>query len=141
MPKVDFYLLKQGQSTEQYVFACRLCEKILSQNLKAYIHTDTVEQANYLDDLLWSYRPESFLPHCMIDIELDEEVSIVIGYAEKYQQGFDVLINLSQGIPKFHDEFSRIVEIIPASEEDKAKGRERWKQYKEAKCDLDTHDI
>ncbi len=77
----------------------------------------------------------------MIDTELDEEVSIVIGYAEKYQQGFDVLINLSQGIPKFHAEFSRIVEIIPAIEEDKAKGRERWKQYKEEKCDLLTHDV
>jgi len=141
MPKVNFYLLKQGQSTEQYVLACRLCEKILSQNLKAYIHTDSEEQANYLDDLLWSYRPESFLPHCVIDTELDEDVSIVLGYAEKYQQGFDVLINLSQGIPTFHAEFSRIVEIIPDSEDDKAKGRERWKYYKEAAYDLDTHDV
>lgn len=141
MPKVNFYLLKQGESTEQYVFACRLCEKILSQKLKAYIHTDTQEQANYLDDLLWSYRPESFLPHCVIDTELDEEVSIVIGYADKYQQGFDVLINLSQSIPEFHAEFPRIVEIIPASEEAKTQGRVRWKQYKEADCDLDTHDV
>lgn len=139
MPKVNFYLLQQGESTEQYVFACRLCEKILSQNLKAYIHTDTQEQADYLDDLLWSYRPESFLPHCVIDIELDEEVSIVIGYADKYQQGFDVLINLSQSIPEFHAEFPRIVEIIPASEEGKAQGRVRWKQYKEAAYELDTH--
>lgn len=141
MSKVNFYLLKQGQSTEQYIFACRLCEKILSQNLKAYIHTDTEEQANYLDDLLWSYRPESFLPHCVIDTELDEDVSIVIGYAEKYQHGFDVLINLSQSIPEFHADFPRIVEIISASEDDKTKGRERWKQYKEAGHDLDTHNV
>ncbi len=120
MSKVNFYLLKQGESTEQYIFACRLCEKILSQKLKACIYTDTQEQADYLDDLLWSYRPESFLPHCVFDTELDEDVSIIIGYADKYQQGFDVLINLSQSIPEFHGEFPRIVEIIPDTEEGKA---------------------
>ncbi len=141
MSKVNFYLLKQGESTEQYVFACRLCEKILSQKLKAFIYTDTQEQADYLDDLLWSYRPESFLPHCVIGTDLDEDVSIIIGYADKYQKGFDVLINLSQNIPEFHNEFNRIVEIIPATEDAKAQGRLRWKQYKDAANELDTHDV
>ncbi len=140
MSKVNFYLLKQGQSSEQYVFACRLCEKILSQKLQAYIHTDTKEQAHYLDDLLWSYRPESFLPHCVIDTEFDEDVSVVIGYADKYQKDFDVLINLSQNIPDFHSNYSRIVEIIPASEKGKALGRVRWKQYRDAEYELETHD-
>ncbi|MBN4053617.1 DNA polymerase III subunit chi [Haliea sp. AH-315-K21] len=140
MPKVNFYLLKHGQSSEQYTFACRLCEKILSQKLKAYIHTDTQEQAQYLDDLLWSYRPESFLPHCVIGTDLDEDVSIIIGYADKYQKKFDVLINLSQDIPDFHTSFSRIVEIIPADEEAKALGRVRWKHYKDASYELETHD-
>ena len=102
IPKANFYLLSQDQPAEQYVFACRLCEKILSQNLKAYIHTDTEEQAQYLDDLLWSYRPESFLPHYLYGTEVDEAVSIVIGYTVNYHQGFDVLINLSSNIPKFH---------------------------------------
>ncbi|MFL2840436.1 MAG: DNA polymerase III subunit chi [Pseudohongiellaceae bacterium] len=140
MSKVTFYLLKDGQSSEQYMFACRLCEKILSQKLKTYIHTDTKEQAEYLDDLLWSYQPESFLPHCIIDTNLDEDVSIVIGYADKYQKEFDVLINLSQEFPNFHTSFSRIVEIIPADEEAKALGRIRWKHYKVADYDLETHD-
>ncbi len=140
MSKVNFYLLKQGQASEQYVFACRLCEKILSQNLKAYIHTDTEEQAQYLDDLLWSYRPESFLPHCVIDTDVDEDVKLIIGYAEKYQKNFDVLINLSQDIPAFHTEFSRIVEIIPAEENAKALGRLRWKKYKDSGLELETHE-
>tara|TARA_R110000824_G_scaffold7892_6_gene35895 strand:- start:5606 stop:6031 length:426 start_codon:yes stop_codon:yes gene_type:complete len=140
MSKVNFYLLGQDQPTAQHVFACRLCEKILSQKLKAYIHTDTEEQAQYMDDLLWSYRPESFLPHCLVDTEVDEDVSIVIGYADKYLQGFDVLINLSQEIPVFHSEFERIVEIINASETDKAQGRERWRYYKEAGHELEKHE-
>lgn len=140
MSKVNFYLLKNGESSEQYVFACRLCEKILSQQLKAYIHTDTLEQAQYLDDLLWSYRPESFLPHCLIDTDVDEDVNIVIGYADKNQKDFDVLVNLSQEIPEFHTNFSRIVEIIPANDESKAQGRLRWKRYKDAGNELETHD-
>lgn len=140
MPKANFYLLSQEQPAEQHVFACRLCEKILSQNLNAYIHTDTEEQAQYMDDLLWSYRPESFLPHCLVGTETDEEVSIVIGYADKYQQGFDVLINLSREVPDFHSEFKRIVEIISAAEAAKALGRERWKYYKEAGYEVQKHE-
>jgi len=139
--KVNFYLLKKGQSSEQYLFACRLCEKILTQKLKTYIHTDTQEQAQYLDDLLWSYRPESFLPHSMITTELDEDVNIIIGYADNYQQESDILINLSQEIPAFHANFSRIVEIIPADEDAKALGRMRWKHYKDAAYELETHDV
>jgi DNA polymerase-3 subunit chi len=139
--KVNFYLLKNGQSSEQYLFVCRLCEKIFAQKLKAYIHTDTEEQAQYLDDLLWSYRAESFLPHSMITTELDEDVNIIIGYADKYQQKFDVLINLSQDIPDFHAEFSRIVEIIPSDENAKALGRVRWKHYKDADYELEAHDV
>lgn len=140
MSKVNFYLLKNGQTSEQYFFACRLCEKILSQKLKAYIHTDTQEQARYIDDLLWSYRPESFLPHCLIDTNLDKDVSIVIGYADKFLEESDVLINLSQSVPDFHGSYSRIVEIIPSGEEGKLAGRLRWKKYKDASYELEMRE-
>jgi DNA polymerase-3 subunit chi len=139
MSKVSFYLLKQGQRADRYVFACRLCEKISAQNLKIYLHTDTQEQAEYLDDLLWSFRPDSFLPHSLQNIEIDEEVSILIGYGEHFQQAFDVLVNLSDSVPPFYQHFERVVEIISNDEQEKIQGRKRWVAYKEAGIEPESH--
>ncbi len=139
MSKVSFYLLKQGQAAERYIFACRLCEKISSQNLKIYLHTDTREQAQYLDDLLWSFRPDSFLPHSLLDTEIDEDVIILIGHGEQYQQECDVLVNLSDSVPPFYQHFERVAEIISNDEQEKDQGRQRWKAYKEAGVEIETH--
>lgn len=139
MSKVSFYLLKQGQAAERYLFACRLCEKISAQKLKIYLHTDTYEQATYLDDLLWSFRPDSFLPHCLLGADIDEEVSIRIGHGENFQKNFDVLINLSEQVPAFYGQFDRVAEIISTDETEKAQGRQRWSQYKEDGVELETH--
>ncbi len=139
MSKVSFYLLKQGQAKERYLFACRLCEKISAQKMKIYLHTDTHEQATYLDDLLWSFRPDSFLPHCLLETDIDEEVSIRIGHGENFQQDFDVLINLGEQVPAFYRHFDRVAEIISTDETEKALGRQRWSQYKEAGVELETH--
>ncbi len=141
MSKVNFYLLKQEQTADQYLFACRLCEKILSQKLKIYFHTDTEEQAQYLDDLLWSFRPDSFLPHCLIDTDIDEEVSVVIGSGENFLDKFDVLINLSENFPSFSKQYDRVVEIICSNESSKALGRQRWLDYKNAGFELEKHDL
>jgi DNA polymerase-3 subunit chi len=143
MSKVSFYLLKQGQAAERYVFACRLCEKISAQKMKIYLHTDTPEQASYLDDLLWSFRPDTFLPHCLLDTEIDEKVSILIGHGESGHENpekdFDVLVNLSETVPTFYRQFDRVAEIISADETEKAQGRQRWSQYKEDGVELETH--
>lgn len=139
MSKVSFYLLKQDQAVERYVFACRLCEKVFAQGLKVYIHTDTAEQAQYMDDLLWSFRPDSFLPHALIDTEIDEDVTIVIGHGEQHQPGYDVLINLGEEVPSFFSEYPRVAEIVTAADEEKQRGRQRWSSYKEAGAELESH--
>ena len=139
--KASFYLLSQDKPLDQYLFACRLCEKILSQKLQAYIHMQTEKLAHYMDDLLWSYRPESFLPHCLIDADIDEEARIIIGYADNYQDKADVLINFGQVLPPDPENFQRIVEIISSEESSRALGRQRWQAYKEAGFDLEKHEV
>lgn len=139
MARISFYLLKQDQAAERFLFACRLCEKILSQDLKIYIHTSTAEQARYLDDLLWSFKPESFVPHCLVDTDIDEDISVLIGYDDRYLESYDVLINLTESVPDFYAKYPRVVEIITAEESEKTQGRERWKVYKEAGHELESH--
>jgi len=125
------------------VFACRLCEKAMSQGMKIYIHIGSEKAAQDMDDLLWSFKPESFIPHTIVgldeDLDADEEIPVFIGYGTSCSISATLLINLSEEIPAFHDQFERIAEIVPNQEAVKIRLREHWNLYKAKGFDLKHH--
>lgn len=145
MTQVDFYILKQQEEQDRRVFACRLAEKVVNQGLKIYIHADSEQEAQEMDDLLWSFRPDSFIPHAIVGIDeeltTDEDIPVFIGFSEEHPSGADLLINLSPDIPSFYEQFSRIAEIVPNSEDAKSNLREHWKVYKEKGFELKPHEL
>lgn len=69
MTRVDFYLL-DGKGAEVVIeFTCRLIEKIRSNSQKAHVHADDQDLLYRIDQALWNFKPESFIPHCLLDIE------------------------------------------------------------------------
>jgi len=145
MPQVDFYILSQPEEQDRLFFACRLCEKALGQGLKIYIHTASDQAAQEMDDLLWSFKLESFIPHAIvgIDEELteDEDIPVFIGCSDQFDGKADLLINLGHDIPDFHNSFARIAEIVPNSESAKSNLREHWNTYKEQGLELKHHQL
>jgi DNA polymerase-3 subunit chi len=145
MAQVDFYSISQPDEEARLFVACRLVEKAMGQGLKIYIHTDNEKAAMDMDDLLWSFKPESFIPHAIvgIDVELgdDDEVPVYIGYFDKAPTGADLLVNLSKDIPPFHDSFPRIAEIVPNVESAKVNLREHWSTYKAQGYTLEHHQL
>ena len=143
MTQVDFYILKQAEEQERLFFACRLTEKAIHQGLKIYIHTDSEQVAQEMDDLLWSFKPDSFIPHAIlgIDDELteDEDIPVFIGCGSDSGKNTGLLINLSQSIPDFYTNFSRIAEIVANSDDAKGRSREHWNTYKEKGFELKHH--
>ena len=101
--------------------------------------------AQEMDDLLWSFKPESFIPHAIvgIDAELteDEDIPVFIGYQGAFEGRADLLINLGRDIPDFHGDFARIAEIVPDSEPAKANLREHWNSYKASGFTLAHHNL
>ena len=63
MTKVDFYVLGTSGDRARQHFACRLAEK--AYRLDNTIHIRTIDQraAEQLDELLWTFRDGSFVPH------------------------------------------------------------------------------
>lgn len=145
MAQVDFYSISQTEEFDRLVFACRLTEKAMGQGLKIYIHTDSEQAAQEMDDLLWSFKPESFIPHAIVGIDdellADEEVPVFIGCLPEFPGKADLLINLGKDIPAFHGSFARIAEIVPNQEAAKANLREHWQAYKDAGYQLDHHKL
>lgn len=93
-----------------------------------------------VDDLLWTFRPGSFIPHQVYTDELPMMENVVlIGSRQPPARWEHTLINLSSQIPVDFQKAERILEILDNSEETKAWGRQRYRQYQQAKVEITTH--
>jgi DNA polymerase-3 subunit chi len=143
--RVDFYILQDTQSRE--LTACRLCEKVWQQGLSVFIQAESATHAQQLDELLWTFRDGSFLPH---DLAADAQAgtgpatgvpSISIGWNSEPQQARQVLINLAPAVPSFYTRFERIAEIVNQDAAVKSAGRERFAFYRQHNCELHHHEL
>ena len=138
MTKVDFYILGTGSSEQM---ACRLAEKAYGLGNRIYIHTGTAQQAKHMNELLWTFRDGSFVPHEQYQVGSAIESPIQIGYHESPETDCDVLINLAPDVPLFFSRFLRVAELIAPNQDAKTQGRERFRFYRDRGYPLDTHDV
>jgi DNA polymerase-3 subunit chi len=137
--RVDFYVLDRVDEHARYMLACRLAEKAYRLKNTVYIHTENQADAERLDQLLWTFRDGSFVPH---DFAADGVTTpITIGCESDTVTPRDLLINLCDEIPKFAESFPRIAELISCDEDCKSKGRKRFAEYRENGNDLKTHNV
>lgn len=139
--RVDFYVLASSDSGARLQFACRLTEKAWSLNNRTYAHVASAAHARELDELLWTYRAGSFIPHAVAPADVAERPPVLIGYDSETDFDGDLLINLADAIPSFFDSFGRIAEIVDASDDGRRTGRERFKFYRDNGYRPDTHKI
>jgi DNA polymerase-3 subunit chi len=79
MAEISFYILPSELTQERDEFACKLIEKAYRSGCFCYVLTDNVAQSQKIDDLLWTFRAGSFIPHQMYTGELPaiEKVSLI----------------------------------------------------------------
>jgi len=144
MSQADFYIMKEAEDEQRFLIACRLTEKAMAHGLKVYIHMASEQSAQDMDDLLWSFKPESFIPHTIVGLEddmEDEEIPVLIGYKGNASTKGQLLINLCDKVPDGHENFDRIAEIVPNREEAKTTSREHWNTYKTLGFELKHHQM
>lgn len=138
MTRIDFYIIPQDQLDHIYHFTCRLAEKAYQHQHKITIKVNSESEAQQLDDLLWSYKPESFLPH--VKQSDSEEAPIRIVW-DDLGSDYEVLINLSDEVPLEFTRFQRVTQIASQHPEQRAISREHYKFYKERGYPLHNHDL
>jgi len=141
MPKIDFYILPVTDEAPRLRFACRLIEKLYQQRHRIYIHTQNQTQAHQLDELLWTYQEESFLPHNLYGEGPESAPPIQIGFDTIPENQHDILMNLASSAPEFYIQFSRILEVISSSPDVQAAGRENYRFYRAKRCEITTHKL
>lgn len=141
MPKIDFYILAEAAAKERFNFACRLVEKAYKQQHRIYIHAENQQDAYQLDEILWTYREDSFLPHNLYGEGPDPAPPIQIGFNTVPEKHRDILINLNKSVPEFFTQFNRVLEIVPSDAELQNISREHYRFYKTKNFEIMTHRI
>lgn len=142
MPEISFYVLATTSEQERSLYACRLIEKAYRNGHICYVLTDTDEQAQALDDLLWTFRAGSFVPHQRYDGSLPGlERVILISPLDPPEMWRKTLVNLSSRMPADYERAERILEIVYDNEEVRGAGRHRYRQYRQAGIEITTHTI
>jgi len=137
--RADFYILQKGELDAKWLLACQVAEKAFNNGLKIVIHTKDKADAQHLDDLLWSFKDTSFVPHSLIE-EDNNNAPILIGQ-DPVDNNFDALINVSDADLENLSEYSRIFEIVANDATSQQLARERFKAYRAQNFELHTHKI
>ena len=142
MAEVSFYILSSALLQERYLFACKLIEKAYRNGQFCYILTDSDEQSQLLDDLLWTFRAGSFIPHEIYTGQAPStDKVILIGSVKAPEHSQGLLFNLSSKYPEDISKTKRILEILDNCEVTKAAARNRYRQYQQAGMSVTTHNM
>lgn len=143
MPQIDFYLLPYDHEDAIHAFIARLVEKAFNSDHKIFIYTDQVEQARHLDERLWCFRAESFLPHERVNQNAPSPATAINLSEVQAPDALpkDLLINLNNDIPDSFIQYQRVIEIVSQQPAQKQRAREHFKQYKAQGFTPSTHEI
>ena len=142
MARVDFYVLAQTDERARHLLACKLAEKAWRLENTVYIHAKDSGDAERLDQLLWTFRDGSFVPHGLAGRnDGTENSAIMIGAGTEGIGERDLLINLCDEIPPFIEAFPRVAELVTSDETCRKASRLRYAAYREQGHELNTHKL
>lgn len=139
--RVDFYLLSNPEPDAYWTLACRLLEKAWLRKHRVFVLCPSREEAETLDECLWTFKEQSFIPHNIQGEGPEVPPAVQIGYTGEPQGYNDILLNLSPEIPTFANRFKRIMEIVKPDETAKGLSRLHYKEYKNRQYVMYTHNI
>ncbi len=129
MPRIEFYVLASAVPAERLRVACQLALKAWRAGLPVFLRGSDAAQCSELDELLWRFKPEAFVPHSLH--EDDPQAPVVIGTDQIPARPQGVLINLDPLLSPQVEQFSRIIEIVNQQPELLSACRENFRRYRQ----------
>ena len=139
MTRVDFYVLPDMDAHARRRFACRFAHRAWREGQTVHVRTVSAAASAELDELMWAYPEDRFLPHAVADAPDAAVAPVRIGDAEPAPGDDQVLINLGDDVPDFFARFARVVEVVTQAQRKPA--RERYRCYRERGYPLFHHDL
>ena len=140
MPRADFYLIAKPRFLDDpLLLVCELAKRAFESGQPALILARSADQADALDEKLWEFDEQAFIPHQIAGDDDDTITPVLIVAPGTETPDRTLVINLrDECAPGL---FERVLEVIPADEAQRLGSRERWKTYKAAGFEVNKHDM
>lgn len=128
MTEIHFYHLT---STPLERALPKLLEKAVQGEFRSVVLMESEEKVEWLNNILWTYDPNSFLPHGSAKDGNPEQQPIYITASAGNPNKANLLIITDSSAVELSTGFDRVIDIFDGSDvATTAKARERWKKYK-----------
>src|SRR6476659_89495 len=103
---ITIYTIEQAQL---YKYVCLLLSKLYLQKYRMLVLMQDKTKAQELDNLLWTFSQQSFIPHALVDDDFQGQHPIVITWINNLATNFDTLVIVENFIALDFNEFDRVM--------------------------------
>ncbi|HET8729982.1 MAG TPA: DNA polymerase III subunit chi [Moraxellaceae bacterium] len=139
--EITFYVLADTDPGKRLLTACRIVEKAFQQKHQVYIQAGSRTEAEQLDELLWNFRPESFIPHHLVGEGPTPPPPVRIGWLSIPPEARDLVVNLGDEAIPDPRRFRRLIEIVGGSDTQREPARQHWRHYKQQGYAVTSHNL
>ena len=109
-----------------------LVEKSRERGWRVVIEAGSTERLAQLDDMLWTYRDDSFLPHAIAGGQNDDEQPVLLTDGSGNGNGAEIRFFVDRAVPSEAGTYERIVFLFDGHDPDAVtEARGAWKALRE----------
>lgn len=140
MPRADFYLIDKPRFREQpLLLVCELAKKAFAAQQPTLILCRDFPQAEAVDDLLWAFDEDAFIPHQIAGDDDDADTAVLVVPPGIETADRPLLINLRETCPA--PGYERVLEVVAADPAERDGSRTRWREYQRLGVDVSKFDM
>jgi DNA polymerase III subunit chi len=139
--RADFYLIAKPRFlADPLQLVCELVKRCHGTGKPTLILCRDAAQAETLDDALWAFEEDAYLPHQVAGLDEDDEVTpILLATPDIDAADRPLVINLRDAA--FAGKCERVLEVVPADPAAREPLRMRWRDYKVRGYEMHKHEM
>ncbi len=140
MPRADFYLIEQERyRAEPLRVVCVLAKRAYGAEIPTLILTRTLDEAEAIDDLLWSFDADAFIPHQIAGDDEDDVTAVLIAPPGAQVADRPLVINLREECAS--GQYETVKEVVTADPNEREGSRKRWAEYRRRGFEVKKYDL
>lgn len=140
MPRADFYLIDKPRFRDEPMrLVCELAKRAFAAEQPLLILARSQEQAEEIDQWLWEFDDEAFIPHQIAGDDDDAMVAVLIAPPEVDPGDRALVLNLRDVCAP--GTWTRVLEVVAADPAERDGSRLRWSEYKRRGFEIAKHDM
>jgi DNA polymerase-3 subunit chi len=138
--RADFYLIDKPRFREQpLLLVCELVRRAFAARQPCLVLARDHAQAEALDELLWAFDEDAFIPHQLAGDEDDADTAVLIVPPGVETPDRPLVVNLRETCPT--GQFQRVLEVVAADPAERTGSRTRWREYQQRGFELLKNDM